>query len=98
MRNVSRPKKSSAPSAGASAERLTTSSVLTRKSSPAPSQSLAVMMGVFTQTKPCSSKYRWIAWAIVLRTRAIAPNVFVRGRRCATVRRYSNVWRFLAIG
>ena len=78
--------------------RLARSSVETRNSSPAPSQSLAVMIGVWTQKKPRSWKKRWIACASVWRTRATAPNVFVRGRRCATSRRYSKVWRLGVIG
>ena len=63
----------------------------TRKSSPAPSASLAVMMGVLTQRKPCSWKKRWIAMASVWRTREQAPITLVRGRRCATSRRNSIV-------
>ena len=47
------------------------------------------MIGVFTQTKPCSWKNRWIAWAMVWRTRVTAPMTLVRGRRCATSRRNS---------
>ncbi len=63
----------------------------TRNISPAPSASEAVMIGVFTQTKPSSLKKRWIAIASVWRTRATAPNMLVRGRRCATSRRNSIV-------
>ena len=37
------------------------SSVVTRNISPAPSQSLAVMMGVFTYTKPRCWKKVWMA-------------------------------------
>ena len=67
------------------------SKVETRNSSPAPSASAAVMIGVLTQTNPCSLKKRWIAWAMVWRTRVTAPITFVRGRRCATSRRNSRV-------
>ncbi len=56
------------------------------------------MIGVFTQTKPCSSKKRWIACAIVWRTRVTAPMTLVRGRRCATSRRNSSVCGFGWIG
>ncbi len=37
------------------------------------------MIGVFTQTKPLSSKKRWIDCAIVCRTRVTAPITLVRG-------------------
>ena len=43
--------------------RLARSSVLTRNISPAPSQSLAVMIGVWIQKNPFSWKKRWIAMA-----------------------------------
>ena len=49
------------------------------------------MIGVLTQTKPRSSKKRWIACAIVCRTRVAAPMTLVRGRRWTTSRRYSSV-------
>ena len=49
------------------------------------------MIGVFTQQKPRSWKKRWIACAIEWRTRVTAPITLVRGRRCATSRRYSSV-------
>ena len=72
--------------------------MLTRNISPAPSASLAVTIGVWTQKKPCSWKKRWIAMLRQWRTRVTAPSVFVRGRRCATSRRYSNDVRFGWIG
>ena len=100
VRNASRPKKSCAKStlpAGVRG-RLARSRVETRKSSPAPSASEAVMIGVFTQTKPSSLKKRWIAMASVWRTRVVAPITLVRGRRCATSRRNSMVWGFGWIG
>ncbi len=56
------------------------------------------MIGVLTQKNPCSSKNRWIAFAKVCRTRVAAPMTFVRGRRCATSRRYSKVCGFGWIG
>jgi hypothetical protein len=65
------------------------SSVETRNISPAPSASLVVTMGVWTQKKPLRSKKRCTAIDSVCRTRATAPKVLVRGRRCATVRRNS---------
>ena len=74
------------------------SSVDTRNISPAPSASDAVMIGVFTQKKPCSWKKRWIACAMVCRTRVTAPMTLVRGRRCATSRRNSSVCAFGWIG
>ena len=49
------------------------------------------MIGVLTQKKPFSSKKRWIACASVCRTRVAAPITLVRGRRCATSRKYSMV-------
>ena len=66
--------------------------------SPAPSQSLAVIMGVWTYTKPRSWKKVWMAWAATLRTRKAAENRFVLGRRCWMVRRYSTVCRFFWSG
>ena len=45
-----------------------------------------------------AGKKRWIAWERQLRTRATAPNVLVRERRWATVRRYSKLCRFGVIG
>ena len=56
------------------------------------------MIGVWIQKKPCSWKKRWIAIASVWRTRVTAPNMLVRGRRCATSRRYSIVCRLGWIG
>ena len=56
------------------------------------------MIGVLTQKNPCSSKKRWIACASVCRTRVAAPITLVRGRRCATSRRYSRVCGFGWIG
>ena len=56
------------------------------------------MIGVFTQRKPFWSKNRWIACAIVWRTRVTAPMTLVRGRRCATSRRNSSVCAFGWIG
>jgi hypothetical protein len=44
--------------------------------------------------EPVSSKNRWIAAARLWRTRVAAPITFVRGRRCATSRKYSNVCGF----
>ena len=67
----------------------TRSRVETRNISPAPSASLVVRMGVCTQKKPLRSKKRCTAIASVCRTRATAPKVFVRGRRCAMPRRNS---------
>ena len=49
------------------------------------------MIGVLTQTKPFSWKKRWIACAMVWRTRVTAPMTLVRGRRCATSRRNSKL-------
>ena len=92
VRKVSRPKKSCAKStlpAGVRG-RFVRSSVDTRNNSPAPSASDAVMIGVFTQRKPCWSKKRWIDCAMVWRTRVAAPMTLVRGRRCATSRRNSS--------
>ena len=96
VRKVSRPKKSCAKSILPSGVRgrFIRSSVETRNSSPAPSASDAVMMGVFTQTKPLSWKKRWIDCAMVWRTRVTAPMTLVRGRRCATSRRNSSVCGF----
>jgi hypothetical protein len=74
------------------------SSVETRNSSPAPSASEAVMMGVWIHRNPFSWKKRWIAWANVFLTRVIAPITLVRGRRCATSRRNSMVWGLGWIG
>ena len=59
VRNASLPKKSCVksvrpPGPRGIASRLATSSVLTRNISPAPSASLAVMIGVWIQKKPCS--------------------------------------------
>ena len=56
------------------------------------------MIGVLTQKNPCSSKKRWIAFAIVCRTRVAAPITFVRGRRWATSRRNSSEWALGWIG
>ena len=56
------------------------------------------MIGVWIQKNPRSWKKRCTAWLSVLRTRVTAPKVLVRGRRCATSRRYSNVWCFGEIG
>src|SRR5262249_782669 len=64
----------------------------------AASASGAVMIGVLTQKKPCSWKKRWIAWAIVWRTRVTAPITLVRGLRCATSRRNSKLCAFGWIG
>ena len=75
--------KSTAP--WSSRGRLARSSVETRNIAPAPSASLVVMIGVWTQKKPCSWKYRCTAIDRQSRTRATAPNVLVRGRRWATV-------------
>ena len=65
---------------------------------PAPSQSLAVMMGVWTYWKPRSSKNRCVAWASVARMRNTAPNVFERARRCAIERRKSRPCPFFCSG
>ena len=73
--------------------RFSRSSVVTRKSCPAPSQSLAVMIGVWTYRKPRCWKNSWMAAQTALRTRATAPNVLVRIRRWACVRRNSLVCR-----
>ena len=70
--------------------RLARSRVDTRNMAPAPSASLAVMIGVWTQKKPRSSKKRCSAIDRQWRTRVTAPKVLVRGRRWATSRRYSN--------
>ena len=43
--------------------------MLTRNISPAPSASLAVMIGVWIQKKPSSWKKRWMAWLRQWRTR-----------------------------
>ena len=56
------------------------------------------MIGVLTQKNPFSSKKRWIAFARLCRTRVAAPITLVRGRRCATSRRYSIVCGFGWIG
>src|SRR5688572_18804602 len=79
-----------APPSLATRGRLARSSVLTRNICPAPSASLVVMIGVWIQKKPFSSKKRCIAIEMACRTRATAPMVLVRGRRWATSRRYSN--------
>ena len=39
-----------------------------------------------------------MAWAATLRTRKVAENRLVRGRRCWIVRRYSTLWRFFCKG
>mmetsp|Transcript_11015 Transcript_11015/g.40378 ORF Transcript_11015/g.40378 Transcript_11015/m.40378 type:complete len:320 (+) Transcript_11015:885-1844(+) len=72
--------------------------VVTMNCSPAPSQSLAVMIGVCTYTKPRSRKNSCVAWASAERTLDTAPIVFVRGRRCAIPRRNSREWRFFCRG
>ena len=63
VRNASLPKKSCAKSILPSGVRgrFARSSVETRNIAPAPSASDAVMIGVWTQKKPCSWKKRWIA-------------------------------------
>ena len=93
VRNASRPKKSSAKSTAPCSVlgRLWMSSVLTRNMSPAPSASLAVTIGVLTQKNPFLVKKSWIANAAAWRMRATAPNVLVRGRRCACSRRNSRL-------
>jgi hypothetical protein len=48
--------------------------------------------------EPFSWKKRWVAWARQLRTRVTAPKVLVRGRRWATSRRYSKLWRLGCTG
>ena len=65
VRNVSRPKKSFVKSIAPSLVRgkFARSSVETRNRAPAPSASEAVMIGVWIQKKPFSSKNRWIACA-----------------------------------
>src|SRR5215471_8950881 len=85
VRNASRPKKSCTKSTWPCAVRgrLARSSVDTRNSSPAPSASDPVMIGVLTQKKLFSSKNRWIACARVCRTLVAAAITFVLGRRCA---------------
>jgi hypothetical protein len=94
------PKKSLSQSTPPAAVRggLAASSVDTRNIWPAPSASDAVMIGVWIQKKPCSWKNRCTAIASVWRTRVTAPITLVRGRRCATSRRYSIVWRLGCIG
>ncbi len=74
------------------------SSVETRNMAPAPSASLAVMIGVWIQANPRSSKNRCSAIDRLCRTRVTAPKVLVRGRRWATSRRYSNECCFGATG
>ena len=54
-----------------------------------PSQSAQVMIGVFTYTYPFDWKYSWIANAATLLILKTALNVFVLGRKCAIVRKYS---------
>ncbi len=76
VRNASRPKKSCAKSTLPSGVRgrFARSSVETRKSSPAPSASEAVMMGVLTQTKPSVAEEAVDRLASVWRTRVMAPD------------------------
>ena len=93
VRWVSRPKKSwpkSIPPPFDVRGRFVRSRVETRNMAPAPSASLAVMIGVWTQKNPRSSKKRCSAIDRQCRTRVMAPKVLVRGRRWATSRRYSN--------
>jgi hypothetical protein len=53
--------------------------VVTLNISPAPSQSLAVRMGVWMYKKPLLWKKSWVAKANALRMRVIALIVLVRG-------------------
>src|SRR5262249_35120979 len=74
VRNASRPKKSCTKSTWPCGVRgrFPRSSVDTRNSSPAPSASDPVMIGVLTQRKLFWSKNRWIACARVCRTLVVA--------------------------
>ena len=65
------------------------SKVVTLNISPAPSQSLPVMIGVWTYTKPLSWKNLWIAKESTLRTLKTALKVFVLGLKWDTVLKYS---------
>ncbi len=100
VRLVALPKKSWLQSTSPDSVRggLSTSRVVTRNISPAPSASLAVMMGVVTYTKPRSWKKRWMAKAATERTRNTARKRLVRLRRCWWVRRNSRVARFFCMG
>ena len=70
------------------------SRVLTRKRSPAPSQSLEVMMGVLTQKKPLESKYR----CVVLGQRVAHPgHCAERIRARAQVRDGTQVFERVAL-
>ena len=71
---------------------------LTWNISPAPSQSLVVMIGVCTYRNPADWKNSCVAKARALRIRATAPMVFVRGRKWAFSLNASSVCFFLAIG
>ena len=62
--------------------------------SPAPSQSLDVMIGVITWIKSSSWKAAWILWVIAFRMRWATPCKFVRGRRWGRVRRNSGLWNY----
>mmetsp|Transcript_70593 Transcript_70593/g.169125 ORF Transcript_70593/g.169125 Transcript_70593/m.169125 type:complete len:266 (-) Transcript_70593:72-869(-) len=73
-------------------------SVVTWNSSPAPSQSEVVMIGVCTCLNPRSWKKEWIEYASLLRTRRTARWVLERARRCGSVRRNSSGNRPLASG
>ncbi len=55
-------------------------------------------MGVCTYKNPRSLKNKCVACANAARTRATAPIVLVRGRKCATPRRNSRVCRFFCSG
>lgn len=64
----------------------------TPNSSPAPSQSLEVRIGVLTRANPCSSKNLCTAWLRLLLSRSIAALCCVRGRMWQMSRRNSLVW------
>ena len=72
--------------------------VVTRNISPAPSQSLVVMMGVCTWKNPRSWKNRCTAKEIRDRVRNTAPNKLVRARRWPMVRRNSTECPFFCSG
>lgn len=63
--------------------------VVTWNISPAPSQSEAVIIGVWMYWKPRSWKKRCVAYARLLRIRITAEMVLVRPRMCAMSRKYS---------
>ena len=73
--------------------------MVTLNISPAPSQSLAVMIGgVDVEEALLLEEARGSTGRRSCAARAMAPKVLVRGRRWAMVRRNSNEWPFFCSG